>query len=116
MSLENNWKYFKIAGKRRNINIKTELPQKKNQYTPQMFAAQDDITDNDQCTESNFSNLAISNNLDFKNLHRIVFEISEDVNIVQQQLFVTLGIFITNLGATILMFSVLISFSCCGCL
>jgi len=114
MQFKKNWKYFKITEKRRKTKI--ELPERNMRYNPQMYDARNTINENDQCSESNFSNLAISNTLDFKNLHKIIFEISQDVSIVQQQLFVTLGIFITNLGATILLFSILISFVCCGCL
>lgn len=124
MQLKKDWKYFKInaiEAKNENENIKDskemvppepKIPAKY-RFIPQIF---DDKrtevkNENDQyCLRPN------SIGLHFESLDKLLFDVSQDVSIVRQQLFVTIGIFTMNFGVTLFMLSVLISLLCCGCM
>eukprot|EP01084_Bolivina_argentea_P231337 390157_1 len=103
MEMNKNWKYFKVAAQNTKMGNGVE-----SKYAPKVFEAN---SNDEYCLEPG----NISNTFHFENLNRVLFDISQDVDVVKQQLFITIGIFTMNFGVTIFMFSVLISLLCCGC-
>eukprot|EP00483_Globobulimina_turgida_P011254 UN11276 len=104
MELNKKWKYFRISAKNAKVNSESPLHL-------QRLLNDDDGNNNNYCLESG----NMSNSYHFQNINRILVDMSQDMDVVRQQLLITIGIFTMNFGVTIFMFSVLISLLCCGC-
>jgi len=104
IKMKNQWKYFKLSAKNENY--------KYDNYIPKMLD-ETEIKNDDYCLEStnDLNKFNITNSI-----NRILFDMSADVDIMKQQLFVTIGIFTMNFAVTVIMFAVLLCFFCCGCL
>eukprot|EP01084_Bolivina_argentea_P030032 55695_1 len=101
MTMKKHWKDFKLSAKN-----KLDVPSMESNM-PKIL---DD--NSDYCVAS--SN--VSHGVHMEHISQMLLDMSQDIDILRQQLFVTIGMFTMNFGATVFMFTVLISLFCCGCL